>query len=164
MKKLMYLFVILLSFNAHAFKVGVVDMEKVMTTIDDGKKIKKTLTKMLEEGKESLKKQEESIIELNKTYEKQKAILSDTAKETKEREIVEKTRELQMAQMQLENTIMKKEEELKEPVLTKLQEILDKIAADRNLDLTVTRTANPFITIKNQIDISNEVILKYNKK
>ena len=164
MKFLIYFLILTSSFKAYAFKVGVVDMEKVMTSIEDGKRIKKTLTKMLDSGKESLKKQEDELIKLNKNYEKQKAILSDKGKANKEKEIIEKSRELQMSQMQLEQEIMKKEEELKEPVLVKLQEILDKIAKNRNLDFTVTKETNPFVTIKEPIDISTEVIEKYNEK
>ena len=164
MKKTLSILLMVISTQAFAFKVGVIDMEKFMLTIKDGQRIKTTLEKMQEEGISTLKKKEAELLKLNQSYRKQRDLLSKEGRNNKEQELALKSQELQKMQMQLERDLMTKEEEMKAPIFKRLETILKKIAKARNLDLTVTKQQNPFVTIKDEVDISNEAITRYETK
>ena len=158
---------ILLAFAVPAFSatlIGLVDIQKVITTIKEGKGVQKTLEKAFNEKKAVLKKDEDKIKKAQEDYKKQSMVLADAARMTKEREIQESMMKLQTKTMEYQKEIQKMEQDMKKPILEKLRPIIDEVSAAKEVDMTFELSAAPIVYAKTKIDITDEVIKAYDKK
>lgn len=165
MKKLLALFLTLFTLSAFAqIKVGVVNIQKIITTVKMGKNVMKTLEKSFNAKKKTLKKDEESIKKMQKDFQKQNLVLSDKAKAKKETAIRQKIAQIQKQTMTFQKEIQKQELELKKPILEKLKGVIDEVSKDEKLDLTFEVSSSPIVYAKTKVDITEKVIKAFDKK
>ena len=145
-------------------KVGIVNIQKVIMTIKEGKNVMSTLEKSFKSKQAELKKQEEAIKKLQQDYQKQSLVLSDKAKATKENEIRMKIQDLQQKTMQYQKDIQKQEAELKKPILEKLKPIVDEVSQKEKVAMTFEISSSPIVYAEEKVDITDEVIKAYDKK
>jgi outer membrane protein len=144
--------------------VGLVDIQKIITTINEGKNVQKQLEKNFNDKKVVLKKDEEKIKKVQEDYKKQSMVLADAARATKEREIQEQMLKLQNKTMEYQREIQKMEQDLKKPILDKLRPIIDEISKSNGVAMTFELSAAPIVYAENKKDLSEEVIKAYDKK
>lgn len=157
----------LLTFSLSSFAevlVGLVDIQKIMTTIKEGKNVNKTLEKTFNDKKGVLQKDDEKIKKAMEDYKKQSALLADQARMTKEREIQEMQMKLQQKTMEYQRDIQKMEQDMKKPILDKLRPIIDEVSKSNKVALTFELSAAPIVYAEKKIDLSEEVIKAYDKK
>lgn len=165
MKNLFIMTVALFVFSASAqVKVGVVNIQKIITTVKMGKNVMKTLEKSFNAKKKTLKKDEESIKKMQKDFQKQNLVLSDKAKAKKEAAIRQKIAGIQQQTMKFQKEIQKQELELKKPILEKLKGVIDDVSKDEKLDLTFEVSSSPIVYAKSKVDITEKVIKAFDKK
>lgn len=145
-------------------KVGVVNIQKIITTVKMGKNVMKTLEKSFNAKKKTLKKDEESIKKMQKDFQKQNLVLSDKAKAKKEAAIRQKIAGIQQQTMKFQKEIQKQELELKKPILEKLKGVIDTVSKDEKLDLTFEVSSSPIVYAKSKVDITEKVIKAFDKK
>jgi outer membrane protein len=163
MKYLLSIVVLLTSFPAFSVTVGVVDMQRVINGIKQGKAIIKTLEKSFNKKKKELKKEEEKIIKMRDDFKKQSLVLSDKAKVKKEQELQMRIVELQKKTVDSQRQIQKQEAELKKPILEKLRKIVEEVSKKEKVDITI-EVASPIIYAKDRKDITDAIIKAYDKK
>ena len=146
------------------FKVGVVNIQKVITSIKEGNDVMETLKKSFKTKEKEVKAEEAKIKELQTKYQKQSSLLSDDAKRKKESEIRAKIADLQKKTMGFQKDIQKQEAELKKPILEKLKPIIDKVSEDENVSMTFEISSSPVVYAKEQVDITSKVIKAYDSK
>lgn len=165
MKKLIVLLCLLLSVSAFAeVKIGVVNIQKVITTIKQGKSVMQALEKSFKAKQKDLKSEEEGIKKLQQDYQKQSLVLSDKAKLKKETELRSKIQALQKKTMDYQKDIQKQEADLKKPILEKLKPIIDEVSKEMKVALTFEVTASPLVYAESKVDITDAVINAYDKK
>lgn len=165
MKKMITLLALALSFSAMAeVKIGVINIQKVITSISEGKSVMKTLEKSFKSKQKEIKKEEEAIKKLQADYQKQSSLLSDKAKANKEMEIRKKIAQLQQKTMDYQKNIQKQEKELKQPILEKLKPVIDDVSKNKKLDMTFEVSSSPVVYASSQVDITGDVIKAYDKK
>jgi len=144
--------------------VGLVDIQKIMTNIEQGKDVQKKLEKSFNDKKAVLKKDEEKIKKAQEDYKKQSMVLADSARLTKEREIQELMMKLQNKTMEYQKEIQKMEQDLKKPILEKLRPLIDEVSKTNGVSMTFELSAAPIVYAENKKDLSDEVIKAYDKK
>ncbi len=144
--------------------VGLVDIQKVITTIKDGKNVMKSLEKSFNDKKAILSKEEVKIKKAQEDYKKQSAILSDQARATKERDIQQMMLGLQNKTMEYQKDIQAQEQTLKKPILEKLRPIIDEVSKASEVAITFELSAAPIVYAESKKDITDEVIKAYDKK
>lgn len=165
MKFILALVLITFSFSSFAnVLVGLVDIQKIITTINEGKNVQKTLEKAFNDKKAVLKKDEDKIKKAQEDYKKQSMVLAEAARVTKEREIQEQMMKLQSKTMEYQREIQKMEQEMKKPILEKLRPLIDDISKANAVTMTFELSAAPIVYAENKKDLSDEVIKAYNKK
>lgn len=165
MKSVFALIILALSLPAlSAVNVGLVDIQKVITSIKEGKNVQKVLEKSFNDKKGILKKDEDKIKKAQEDYKKQSMVLAEAARMNKEREIQESMMKLQNKTMEFQKDIQKLEQDMKKPILEKLRPIIDEVSVAKDVDLTFELSAAPIVYAKNKIDISDDVIKAYDKK
>lgn len=145
-------------------KVGLVNIQKIMSSTKEGKSVNKTLEKSYNAKKKQLKTQEQAIMKLQEKFKKQDAVLSDAAKMKKSQEIAQKMEAARRQAAQFEQEIRKQEAELKKPILEKLKTVIDKISQQEKVSMTFEVSASPVVYAANKVDLTDKVIKAYDKK
>lgn len=163
--KMITIMAMALCFSAMAeVKIGVINIQKVITTIGEGKNVMTTLEKSFKAKQKEIKTEEDSIKKLQQDYQKQSSLLSDKAKANKENEIRQKIAKLQQKTMEAQKEIQKQEKQLKQPILEKLKPVIDEVSKSKNLAMTFEVSTSPVVYAQSQVDITEEVIKAYDKK
>ena len=150
---------------AHAeVVIGLVDVQKVLTSIKEGQGIMKTLEKSFNEKKGTLKKEEERIKKLGEDLKKQAAVLSEQARLTKEREIQESIAKVQGKATDFQRDMQKMENDLKRPVIDKLRPVIEEVSKANGVNMTFELGSAPIIYAENKKDLTEEVVKAYDKK
>ena len=155
----------LFAISAHAeIVVGQVNMQKIVTSINQGKKVRDSIKGKFDKMQAEIKKDEQGIKTLQQKFQKQSAVMSAQAKQSKGEEIQRKIMALQQKTMQYQKQIQKMEQEKMAPVLKKLKAVIDTVSKSSKVDITVEGGAAPIIYAKKTVDLSDKVIKAYNKK
>jgi outer membrane protein len=165
MKFTIGLMLLAFSFAASAeVLVGLVDIQKVITTIKEGKNVQKTLEKSFNDKKVILKKDEDKIKKAQEDYKKQSMVLAEAARMNKEREMQEMMMGLQNKTMEFQKEIQKMEQDMKKPILEKLRPIIDEVSKASKVAMTFELSAAPIVYAESKIEITDDVIKAYDKK
>ncbi len=144
--------------------VGLVDIQKVITSIKEGKGVQKTLEKSFNDKKAILKKDEDKIKKAQEDYKKQSMVLAEAARLNKERELQEMMMGLQNKTMEYQREIQKMEAELKKPLLERLRPIIDEVSKANAVAMTFELSAAPIVYAEAKKDLTEDVIKAYDKK
>lgn len=165
MKFLAVLFALSLSLSSQAATlIGLVDIQKVITSIKQGKAVQKDLEKAFNDKKAVLKKDEDKIKKAQEDYKKQSMVLAEAARMNKEREMQEMMMALQNKTMEYQKDIQKLEADKKKPILDNLRPIIDEVSKAKAVAMTFELSAAPIVYAESKIDITDEVIKAYDKK
>jgi outer membrane protein len=158
-------FMLFIGFSAQAsVLVGLVDIQKIITSIKEGQSVQKNLEKAFNDKKAILKKDEDKIKKAQDDYKKQSMVLAEAARMNKEREIQESMMKLQSKTMEFQKEIQKMEQDMKKPILEKLRPIIDEVSKANAVAITFELSAAPIIYAEAKKDLTEEVIKAYDKK
>ena len=165
MKALILVLALTLTTSSYAaVKVGLVNIQKIISEIKEGKAVNNTLEKSFKSKQKLIKKQEDEIRSMQEKLQKQSKVLSDSAKAKKFAEIQKKVGEARAQTQQFQKEIQKQEAELKKPILEKLKKVIDKISKDEKVDLTFEISSSPVVYAADKVDLNSKVIKAYDKE
>ena len=166
MKKLVTLTITFLFLGmplAFAVKIAKVDVQQVLVTINEGKRVQGQLRKTLNQREARMKEEENKIREIQKNFEKQSMVMNDKAKFQKEREIQERVVRFQQSALKIQREMQELEEKRKRPIIDKIKKTIDQVSKAKGYDLVFEAATAP-IYVKSSSDATKEVIEAYNKK
>jgi outer membrane protein len=149
---------------AEEIKIGIVDMQKALQTVDAGKKAKSQLEKEFNAKKKELQTEEASIKKLGEEFKKQSLVLSDEARAKKQAELQERFMKFQEMTARAQQEIQAKEQELTAPLVTSLRTIIADLAKQRGLSVVLEKNENTVLFSMEKDEITEEVIANFNKK
>lgn len=165
MRYLIFLITLIFSWGSFAsVTIGLVDVQKVLLNIKEGKAVNKTLEKSYKAKQKTLKKEEDAIRKEQESLQKQLSVLSDKAIAKKEQELQQKIIALQGKTAKYQKEIQKQESELKKPILDKLRPIITSVSEKAKVDVTFELNSAPIIYAKTKKDITDDVVKAYDKK
>lgn len=157
---------ILMNASAHAsdeYKIAVVDMQKALQTVDAGKKAKAQLEKEVETRKKDFDAEKASISKMGEEFKKQSLVMSDEARAKKQQELQERIMKLQEKGAQTEQELRAKEQQLTQPILTKLRTIITDEAKKKGYSMVLEKSENTVLFSQDKDDLTQDVIAAYNK-
>jgi len=149
---------------AEDFRIGVVDMQKALQTIEAGKSAKAQLEKEFNERKKTLQSEEASIRKLTEEFKKQSMVLSDEAKAKKQQELQERIMKYQEMTARSQQEIQGKEQQLTEPLIRKLKDLIGEIAKKKNYNVVLEKNENTVLYFEDKDEITGEVIKMFNDR
>ncbi len=161
-KGLIFAIAMALSFSVAAAKIAKVDVQKVLLTVDEGKKVRATLKKKFDEKQKIIKSEEDKIRKMQKDFQKQSLVMNDKAKVKKQKEIEKNIMALQQKTMTFQQEIQKEENKLKKPILEKVRKVIENISKRGGYDMVFEVSTSP-IYVKEVTDITKDVVSSYNK-
>ena len=152
----------LVSTNALALKVGVVDVEFVVMNSSKGKAAKKRLKKIFDKKQKALDKKQKALLQLKEKIENPSSVVTREARQKMFQEYQAGLGKLQQELMANQKELAAKEQELMKPIFKKLKDVLNKFAGEAGLDLILNQSTVLFG--KKTMDVTKEVLSKMNGK
>lgn len=157
--------VALVGVNAQAeVKIGYVDMQKAIQSTKAGQKAKKGLEAEFEKRKKNLQKKEAELKKMGEELEKQAMVLSDDVRAKKQKEFQEKMMEFQQTVQKNQQEIQQEERKLTEPIVKKLQSVIEDMAKKDSYTVIMERRENGVIWAQKELDITDQVVKAFEAK
>lgn len=148
--------------RAEGIKIAVVDLYRVVGETEDGKNAMQELESYFGKKQKSLDKKSESLkLKMEDLKKKQKIMNAQDYQEEVD-ELQAEIVELQNTYMKYQKLVARKEMDLTEPIMKKLEKVLEKIGKDNGYTLILRKEAVAWIPEAK--DITEEVIKIYNKE
>lgn len=166
LKSSAFLMVTIVSINVAAANtnVGVVNFQKAMQEVKQGKTAKASLEKQVEAKRKEIEKLQTEVQKLNEDFQKRASVLSEKARQEKGMEIQGKIGNLQELQQKSQMELQQKEAELTRPIIEGLRALVPEVSRKRKLDLVFEGSSGILLYSTNQTDITEELIRAYDEK
>jgi outer membrane protein len=157
----------LLSFQSVAWAggIGVVDFQKAINEVKEGKAAKSKIDSMFANKRTTLQKQEQDLKTKFETYQKQKSLLSPAVQQEQEQALMQMQMQLQQAVMQSEQEVQQIYAQEMEALITKMKAISTDLGQTKSLDIILEATESGIVYQGPSIvDLTPDVIKMYDAK
>lgn len=143
-------------------KIGVMNVQKVVTQCDAGQAAKERFSKKMKELQSKYKPEEEKLKELQTEIKKKSSAWSEEKKAEKEQEFKKLGREYRLKTEADRREMKQLQDEELEPILKALEKVVNKYGADNSYSIILDEK-NGVIYRDTSIDISDEILKKLNE-
>jgi outer membrane protein len=150
--------------RAEEIKIGTVDMQKALQSVEAGKKAKAQLEKDFNAKKKELQGEEANIKKMGEEFKKKSVVMSEDARAKKQTEIQERIMKFQEMTARSQGEIQQKERELTEPIITKLRAIIQDLAKSKNYSVILEKNENTVLFSQEKDDLTGDVVSAFNKQ
>jgi outer membrane protein len=164
MKSLVALITLVFSLNSFSMIIGKVDIQRVLLSVSQGKKVRDQLKAEFEKKKKILDKEQQKIKKMQEDFQKQSLVMSDSAKVEKEKQLQEAVMKLQQKSLGFQKEIQEMENKMKGPIIDRVREVVTTISKKSKVDVTFEASTAPVVYAKNEKDLTEDVIKAYDKK
>lgn len=149
---------------AHAaeLKIASVDYQRALEKVTEGETARKRLEAMFQSKKTAIEKMKSNLDAMQADYQKQAMLLSDSAKKDKEDAINMAAMQFQQAYQQSEGEMQQAYQGAMESLITKMKTITTAIATERAYTLVIEINEGGVVYAAPSIDITDELIKRYN--
>ena len=163
MKYLFIAFFIISQFNnLYAQRVAYIDMDMILTSVDDYKQAQTDLDQLAEKWRQEIAREYDKIESMYREYQTREPLLSDEMKKTKQNEIVAKEKEirdLNKRRFGPDGELFQKRKSLVKPIQEKVYGVIQKLAKERKYDFVFTAPdGSTLIYADESKDLTDEVI------
>jgi outer membrane protein len=152
--------------QAEEVKFGVVDVDQVLNSIDEGKAAKEELVRKTKEAEEVLIKMYESFEKEKKAFQKrvESHAVKDEVLQMEQLDLVEQQTEIQTKQKKLEAKVQMMQEQLVAPLTREILDQIQEIGKEGEYTMIFVRGAGGLLYTRESIDLTDEVIERFNNK
>lgn len=142
---ILLLFIFGLGLNSFAQKFGYVDMEFIMNKLPEYAAAQAEIDKLSENWAREIQSKQAAIDAMQRELMAEEVLLTDELKRKRQEQIKEKeaeTREYNNKVFGMNGLLFQKKTELMKEVMDKVQRALDKVAAQRKLDMIIDKSSD----------------------
>lgn len=143
-------------------KIGVVNLQEALNSVEEGKAAKAQLKKEFDSKQKLISEREEEIRRLQGDFQKQQSVMNDQTRGQKQEEIARKAQELQATYVSLQKELQDRERDLTRGIFEKMAAIVKEIAAADGFSVVVD--AQAVMYADPTVDVTNELVRKYNAR
>lgn len=145
-------------------RVALVDVQRCIIETREGKRAKKDLEKTFAKSQARLERKAKDLQKKLQDLQAKAAMLEQSKLLARQEELMRAEMELQQLQEQLQQDIMEKEALLTEKIYKKVASIVRQIALEEKVQVVLVRSEMTVLFAKPQLDLTNRVIVAYDKK
>ena len=145
---------------AETLKIAVVDVEKAILSIPDGKAAKSKLEREAKKKQKELDKEQKELLAMKEQLERQASLLQDSVKRQKAMEMQKRYVTLQEQAVQMQQQLKQKEAKLFKPIFEKINIAIEAVSKKHGYSLVLERRAGVLFA-KDALDITGKVIKAY---
>lgn len=143
-------------------KIAYVDMQRALLEVEDGRRAREELKKTLDKKQKELDERQQELMKAGEDLKKKRTLLPEDTRMQKEAELQEGLGKLQQALMRHQQELNQREQEVLQPIVERMQRIVAQIAQAEDLTLVMDRNQAGIIFGKPHLDLTNEIIRRYN--
>jgi outer membrane protein len=145
-------------------KYGIVDMQSVILSVEEGKQARADLEKEIKAKETELGKKKEELDKLNKEWQGKAALLTEEARLTKQKDFQEKFLAFRNEEMAFQQDIKRKEQKATQGIAMKVAGLVEKMASEKKLEAVFETNSAGLLYLANPVDLTKEVIDRYSKE
>lgn len=151
---------------AEETKFGVVDVDQVLNSIDEGKAAKDELMRKQKEAEGTLRKMFEEFARDKEAFDKrvESHAVKDEVLQLEQLDLMEKQAEIQNKQKALEAKVKMTHERLVGPLSKEIFELIQQMGKDEGYTMIFLRNSAGVLYTRESIDLTDQVIKRFNKK
>ena len=150
-------------YGAEVAKIGVIDFQAIVDTSNAGKRSAVEIKTQGKEMEQALRDKEAEVEELKKTLEQKALVMSEEAREKKERELRIKTNDFESLRRRYAETIRKLNLTLMNDIKQDVFQLVEDIGKREGYLLILEQQFGGVVYAPNAIDITDQVIEAYNE-
>ncbi len=144
-------------------KLGVVDLQRALNEVDEGKAAKALLKKDFDEKQRQLDVKKSEFDKLQADLEKQAVVMSDSAKKERAMDLDRRARELQGMFVALQKDLSERERDATKGIFERMANIVREIAEADGFTMVLEKGAG-VVYAPSSLDLTDELIRKYNSR
>ncbi|OQX08620.1 MAG: hypothetical protein BWK80_47945 [Desulfobacteraceae bacterium IS3] len=144
------------------FKLGVVDLQRVVEASNSGKKIKEEITKKGKKMEGDLSAKREEIENLKKKLEREAQVMSKDQRDTKEREVDIKIYDFKVLEKKYKEELFKFQNEKLDGMKKEIFEVVQELGKRGGYTLVIEKLG--VLYSPDTVDITDELVKQYNAK
>ena len=155
--------------QAQNLKVGIINMNRALNETEEGKRILDNMKAVISKENEELRKKQENLKRLQDELSKQGFLLSDAARLQKEEELRRRSRDVDRFREDKQAEFARMQQRATERIHQGLMKIIKKFATSEKYDMLMESgdqlagMPGPVIYFDNSLDVTDEIISRYNK-
>ncbi|MDO8462098.1 MAG: OmpH family outer membrane protein [Deltaproteobacteria bacterium] len=149
---------------ATSLKIGLVDFQKVLNSVEQGKKAKEALKAEFDTKQKKLDLQQNELKKIRDEVEKQRLVLSEEALRTKETDYKNKVMDIQKNLGEFRQSLVMKETKMTQLILDNIRKIVAEIGQKENYTLVVEKSQDAVIYAASKDDLTDRVVTIYNQR
>lgn len=150
--------------NETVFKLGFVDLQKTLQSVEAGKTAKATLEKEVTAKRTGLEKQQQTLQKEAEEFEKKSGLMNDSAKTQKQQELQKKFSELQKTAAESQMELQKRERELTKPIIDEIRSVVEAIGKEKGLTLVLEKNEGAVLYAQSGEDLTEAVVERFNSR
>src|SRR5512138_289115 len=149
---------------AHAEqKIGVVDLQRALNEVDEGKTAKALLKKDFDDKQKEIDAKKADFEKLQADFEKQASVMSEQAKKDKAQDLDKRARDLQALFVSSQKDLSEREQKATRGIFDRMAQIVGEIAEADGFTMVLERNSG-LVYAPASLDLTNELIRKYNAR
>ena len=154
---------IAISDAAGAFKIGIIDFQKILTSSSPGKLATEEMNKKGKTMEEDVKAKEAELMELQKKLERESLVMGKDKSEEKQRELRIKVNDFKGLKANYVKAFKKIQAQYFNKIKNEVLDLTIKIGKKEGFSLIMERNEGGIMYLDDAIDITDKVIKQYNK-
>jgi outer membrane protein len=145
-------------------KIGFVDIDQVVATVDSGKAAREELERKGREAQERMRPLVEQIEEMQKELQAKQFVMSEDAVRAKQLDLVELRNRYETKAKEEEGQLKIDQQRLVGPIIEKLDSVLKEIGRENEFSAIIRVDAPGVVYSREALDITDLVIKNFNRK
>lgn len=145
-------------------KYAVVDMQRVILNVSEGKLARSGLEKEIKAKEAQLREKKKGLDKMNKEWKAQAPLLSEAARFKKQQEFQEKFMSLRNEEMAFQQQIKSKEAKATQKIAVEVTKLVNKIAKNRSYEMVFETSSAGLVYLKDPYDLTKEVIEAFDNR
>lgn len=154
-------FTLLFSFQAWAGGIAVVDFQRAVNETNEGKAAQAKLDGMFSARRGEIEKKQKDLEAKFKDFESRAMILSDTARQEAQQQLMQEQAAFQQLYMQYEGEMQQMYMQMLQDLDTKMRAISEKVAKEKGYDVVLDRAAVVYMG-GSTVDMTDALVQRYN--
>lgn len=141
-------------------KIGFVNSQRILSEAPGAREAQQTFEREMQGYQQELGQMEEELSGLIEDYQQRQTMLSRDARREEELRIQGKQTELQQRAMELEEEAGQRQQELMDPIMERVQTVIEQIRAEGDYSLILDAATGAFVAADPSLDLTDRVIAR----
>jgi len=145
-------------------KIGVVDIDQAISSTTEGKAAREEFARKQRDAEAKVQPMIEKYQALEEDLKQKKFVLSDEALFQKQLDLAQMRNEIETKMKELETQLQLDQKRLEGPLTKKLVDVIESVGKDSGFTIIMRRGSPGLLYTREALDITDQVIKKYNQK